>query len=233
MESDRSLQLEGLALHHAAVIAGVGLLIVGIAAPFAQFFVFPSLVVSGSVEQTIQNLTDQPGFFLAGILAYFVNYTFDVVVAWALYVLLAPVNRSVSLLALAFCLVYIAMGLTATLNYVEVFRALRSPEVMGAIGAEQLDALLYLRFVSYQYDWGYSLLVFGVVLLLRGYLIVRSAYVPSVLGWLLAIAGLGYLLYELAVLTEPAIGFRWLAVTFAAEPAFMLWLIIRGWRIEH
>ena len=69
----------------AALVAGVGLLIVTITAPFAQFYVFPTLLAPGDVDQTAQNLAESRGLFLAGIMAYLVNDTFDIVVAWALY----------------------------------------------------------------------------------------------------------------------------------------------------
>jgi hypothetical protein len=224
-------QYEGLSLGQAALVAGLGLLVVTITAPFAQFYVFPGLLAPGDVAQTVQNLAENRGLFLAGIMAYLVNYTFDIIVAWALYVLLAPVNRSLSLLAFVVCLIYIAVALTAVMNYVEVFRLLGSPEIASALGSEQLNAQVYVLFNSYQYDWGFSLIIFGIVLLLRGFLVFRSHHIPSIFGVLLAIAGIGYIVYLLGLYIAPDVNLGFLAVTFLAEPVFMLWLLIKGWRI--
>lgn len=229
--SDPQKKNQGISLGQAALMAGVGLLVVTITAPFAQFYVFPSLLAPGDAALTVQNLSESRGLLLAGIMAYLVNYTFDIIVAWALYVLLVPVNRSLSLLAFVVCLIYIAMALAGVLNYVEVFRLLGSPEARAALGSEQLNAQVYVLFNSYQYDWGFSLVVFGFVLLLRGYLVFFSRYVPSVFGVLLAIAGVGYVAYVLGLYIAPDVDLGFLVFTFLAEPLFMLWLLIKGWRI--
>jgi hypothetical protein len=43
---------EGLTLRQAALIAGIGMLIMTGAAPLAEYFVFPKLVFPGNIEQT-------------------------------------------------------------------------------------------------------------------------------------------------------------------------------------
>lgn len=222
----------GLSLRQAAIVAGAGLLIVSISAPFAQFFAFPRLMVAGDLDRTIQNLTENRGLFLSGIFAYLVNCTFDIIVAWALYVLLAPVNRPLSLLTFAACLVYIAMSLTGLLNYVEAFRLLHSPDAAAAIGTERLHAQVYMLVSSYQFDWGFALILFGFVLPLRGYLVARSKFIPAIFGWLQGIAGIGYIAYVLGVYFAPNLDLSILTITFVAEPVFMLWLLILGWRIK-
>ena len=40
----------------AALVAGIGLLIMVIAAPFAELYVFPRLIVSGNAAETIKNI---------------------------------------------------------------------------------------------------------------------------------------------------------------------------------
>lgn len=72
-----------------------------------------------------------------------------------------------SLLAFAFCLIYTAMGLSGVLNHVEAFRLLDVPENAVALGTDHLHAQVYALLNAYQYDWGFALIVFGVVLLLR------------------------------------------------------------------
>ena len=93
-------------MRQAALIAGFGLLIMGFAAPFAEFFVYPKLVIPGKIEETAQNIVANQGLFLGGMFAYLITFICDVLVAWALYVLLIPVNRSLSLLTAWFRLVY-------------------------------------------------------------------------------------------------------------------------------
>ncbi len=223
----------GLSLNHAALIAGYGLLIVSITAPFAQFYAFPNLLDATSPAATVQNLVENRSLFSLGIMSYLLNYTFDIVVAWAFYVLFSPINRALSLLAFVFCLVYIAMALTGLLNYVEVFRLLGSSEAMAAMNPEQLNGQVYVLFNSYQYDWGFSLLLFGVVLLLRGYLVIVCNYIPAIYGYLLISAGFGYIVYVLGIYIAPDINLTIVTLTFAAEPVFMLWLIFKGGKLSE
>ncbi len=223
--------LPGLSLNQAALIAGYGLLIVTITAPFAQFYAFPSLLDESSPATTVQNLMENRTLFTLGILSYLMNYTFDIVVAWAFYVLFLPVNRALSLLTFVFCLVYVTMSLSGLLNYVEVFRLLGSTEVMAALSPEQLNSQVYVLFNSYQYDWGFALLLFGAVLLLRGYLAIVCNYIPKIYGYLLMLAGIGYIVYVLGIYIAPGINLGFITLTFAAEPIFMFWLIVKGGKI--
>ncbi len=222
----------GLSLSQAALLAGFGLLVIGIAAPYAQFYIFPTLLVEDSVEKTIANLTERRGLLLTGIMSYLTNYVFDIIVAGAFYVLLAPVNRFLSLLAFIFVLIYTAVALAGVLNYVEAFRLMGSTAVISALGSEALHHHIYLLMSNYQFDWGFSLILFGIVLLLRGYLVLRAPYIPAIFGVLLIIAGIGYIGYILALYYVPDLDVTLLAVTFLAEPVFMVWLLLFGWRIK-
>jgi len=82
-------------LRQAALIAGFAYLLNPVT--HAEY-VYPKLVTTGNAEQTVQNISTHGGLFLAALFCYLVSFIGDVVIAWALYVLLAPVNRSLSLL---------------------------------------------------------------------------------------------------------------------------------------
>jgi len=105
---------EGLTLRQAALIAGFAYLLSPVS--YAEFTIYPKLVIPGNIEQTVQNLTTHQGLFLTAIFCYLITFLEDVVIAWALYVLLAPVNRSVSLLTGWFRLVYTAVVLDSSLS---------------------------------------------------------------------------------------------------------------------
>ncbi len=223
----------GLSLRQAALIAGVGLAIMAIAAPFAEFFVYTRLVVPGDIEQTTQNLVAHEGLFLAGILAYLVTFICDLLVAWALYVLLAPVNRSLSLLTAWFRVVYTAVAFFAMLKLFTVFRLLNTPESLTVFGPEQLYGQIHLLLSSFRYEWGVSLVLFGIHLGLLGYLVYRAAYIPTILGILLLLAGLSWLIYCLGPYLVPDADLGFLMIVFAGELVFMLWLLLRGWKIPQ
>jgi hypothetical protein len=105
-----------ISLRTAAVVAGLGLLMMAILAAFANFSVFQNLVVPGDAKTTADNIMASGGLFRIGICSFLVVAILDIVVAWALYVLLKPVNKSISLLAAWFRVVYAAIFAIALNN---------------------------------------------------------------------------------------------------------------------
>jgi Domain of unknown function (DUF4386) len=78
-----------------------------------------------------------------------------------------------------------------------------------------------------------SLVIFGIHLVLLGYLIYRSGYIPWILGILLVIDGLGWETDSLQPYLFPNAHLGLLFLTFLGELFFMLWLLIRGWKIQE
>ena len=218
-------------MRQAALIAGFAYLLSPVS--YAEFSIYPKLVLPGNIEQTAQNIVAHQGLFLAAIFCYLITFIEDVVIAWALYVLLVPVNRSVSLLTAWFRLVYTAIALFGWLNLVTVYRLLHTPDYLTLFGSSQLHAQVQLLLNSFRYDWSMSLVIFGIHLVLLGYLICRSGYIPRIIGILLVIDGLGWVIDSLQPYLYPHAHLRFLFITFFGELIFMLWLLIRGWKIQE
>lgn len=221
---------EGVTLRQAALIAGLCYLLSPVTT--VEFSIYPKLVIAGNIEQTVQNISGHGGLFLAAIFGYLITFIEDVVIAWALYILLAPVSRSLSLLTAWFRLVYTVIALVGWLNLVTVYRFLTTPDYLTAFGAAPLHAEVKLLLNSFRYDWSISLVIFGIHLVLLGYLIYRSGYIPKIIGILLVIDGLGWVIDSLRPYFYPNAPLGFLFVTFFGELIFMLWLLIRGWKIQ-
>jgi Domain of unknown function (DUF4386) len=200
---------------------------------YAEFAIYPKLVIPGNIEQTAQNIVVHGRLFVAAILCYLITLMLDVVIAWALYILLAPVNRSVSLLTAWFRLMYTAIALVGLLNLVTVFRLLNTPDYLTAFGSGPLHAQVQLLLNSFRYEWSMSLVIFGIHLGLLGYLIYRSGYIPRIIGILLAINGLGWLIDSLRPYLYPNTHLGFISITWFGELIFMLWLLVRGWKIRE
>lgn len=222
---------DGLTLRQAALIAGFGYLLGPVT--YAEFSIYPKLVIPANIEQTVQNIATHRGLFAAAILCYLIEFIEDVVIAWALYVLLAPVNRAVSLLTAWFRLVYTVIALVGMLNLVTVFRLVTTPDYLTVFGSAQLHAQAKLLLDSSRYDWSLGLVLFGIHLVLLGYLIYRSGYIPRTLGILLVIDGVGWIIDSLQPYLYPNAHLRFLFITFFGEVFLMLWLLIRGWKIQE
>jgi hypothetical protein len=221
----------GLTLRWAAIIAGVAYLLMPVT--IAEFYINPKLMVSGNIEQTAQNIVAHGRLFAAAILCYLITLILDVIIAWALYVLLVPVNRAVSLLTAWFRLVYTVIALFSLLNLITVYRLLHTPIYLTAFGSSPLHAQVLLLLNSYRYDWSFSLIIFGIHLGLLGYLIFRSGYIPKVIGILLVLDGLVWIVNPLQPYLYPNASLGFLFPISFVELTLPLWLVIRGWKIPE
>jgi hypothetical protein len=139
------------------------------------------------------------------------------------------------MLAAWFRLLYTAISAIALLNLLVVALLVGRADYATALGVGQRDAQVRLFLDAYDYGWAIGLVCFGVHLVLIGFLVVKSDYVPSILGVLLAVAGLGYLVASFARFVLPNYeDYANLFMALVAVPAipgeFSLtgWLLLRG-----
>ena len=219
-----------MTVRQAALIAGFGYLLGPVT--YAEFSIYPKLVDLGHMEQTVRNLAAHHGMFAAAILCYLVEFTEDIVIAWALYYLLAPVNRAVSLLASWFRLMYTAIAFFGMLKLVAVFDLMTSPDYSTVFGPGPLQAQVRLMLGTFRDDWSVGLVLFGIHLCLVGVLICRSGYIPRWLGILLLIDGGAWVVNSLQPFLYPQANLRFLFIAFLGEIALMLWLLVQGWKLR-
>ncbi|MBD5656637.1 MAG: DUF4386 domain-containing protein [Candidatus Eremiobacteraeota bacterium] len=220
-----------MTLRQAALIVGFTYLLSPVS--YAEFTIYPKLVISGDIEQTVANIGSHHGLFLGALFCFMINFIEDIIISWGLYILLAPVNRAIALLAAWFQLVYATIALVGLFNLATVYRMLTTPEYLKVFGTAPLHAQVDLLIHSFRYDYSLALAIFGLHLLLVGGLIVRSRYMPWWLGILLIVDGLGWVVDSLQPYLYPDANLGFIFVTFFGEIVFMLWLLIRGWKIRE
>jgi hypothetical protein len=224
-------QGNGLTLRQAALIAGFAYLLNPVS--YAEFTLYPRIVIPGHIAQTVANIGAHPTLFLAIFFCYLINFVGDVVIAWALYFLLAPTNKAVALLASIFQLVYTAVALSASFNLLIAHRMVTVPEYAALFSSGALQAQVALLLHSFRYVYSLSLVIFGLHLLLVGGLIYRSGYLPKWLGVVLVIDGLGWVIYPLQPYLLPNANLDFIFITFFGEVIFMLYLLVMGWRLRE
>jgi hypothetical protein len=220
-----------LKLRHAALIAGLAYLLNPV--PYAEFSIMPKLIAMGHPDQTVANIAVHSGMFVTAIFCYLINFIEDIVTAWALYFLLAPVNRAVSMLASIFQLVYAAIALGGWFHLVEAYRIVTTPEYATSFGTEAVRAQVDVLLHSFRYDYSAGILLFAIHLMLIGALIFRSTYVPKWLGILLVLDGAGWWINNLSPYLYPSANLDFLFPIFLVELIFMLWLLIWGSRLPE
>jgi hypothetical protein len=216
---------QNIAIQRASVAAGIGLLVMAVLAGYANFGVIKQLVVEGDAVQTASNITASSHIFIAGVVSFLLVAVLDIVVALAIYKVVAPVNKTVSQVAAALRIVYALVFVIATSKLIEASASLHKDSVHNAAEAQQ-------NINSFNNVWDAALILFGVHLLLVGYLLYRAAYAPKFLGVLLVISGIGYMVDSFGSLLISNYSANIANVTFIGEVILIFWLLIRGRRIK-
>ncbi len=218
-------------LRHASIAAGAALLLMSALAGFAKFIALDGLVSKGDPARTATSITESAGLFRFGVVCLFVVIALDVVVAWGLYRVFSPAGKNLSMLAAAFRLVYTAVFLVAAGQLLRGLRLLGGDGYLAVLGADQLRAQALLEITAFSDLWLISLGLFGLHLVLVGYLAYRSGYVPRLLGVLLVVAGLGYVIDTFGVMLSRGTWTDVASYTFIGEFLLALWLVIWGSRL--
>jgi len=129
----------------------------------------------------------------------------DVVVAVALYFLLKPVDKNLSMLMALFRIIYAAIFAVALYNI------------------RDLTAFYSLLDVGY--------IFFGIHLFLLGLLVYKSWYIPKWLGVLIVIAGAGYIIDSILKFSGYTLTIG--MYTFFGEVLFAFWLVVKGRKLSE
>jgi Domain of unknown function (DUF4386) len=209
-----------------ARLTGVVYLLYFLTAVLGQVFL-RGLVVDGDAAATASNILAHQPLFRLGLATGLVATACYIAVTALFYALFKPVHRSLSLIAAFFSLVGCAILAFASLFQLAPLVVLGGGQYLSVFSVGQLQALAYLFLELYGLGVNICFVFFGVYCLLIGYLIFRSAFLPRILGVLMAFAGLGWLTFLSPPLANDLTPYI-LVLGFLAELALMLWLLVMG-----
>jgi hypothetical protein len=220
-----------------ARLAGALYVISAVPAGFSVY-VFLKLVVRGDPAATAANILGAEGLFRLGFVADTVGILFFVGAVLFLYELFKPVNRSLALLMLLFSLIASTIQALDCLGDLTALVLLKGGTSLTALPVDQARALalVFLRLHPLTYDL--ALVFFGSSTLLMGYLILRSTFLPRMLGVLITIDAAGYLTFGFATFLSPPFAahlypYLPFLTAFLGEPPLMLWLLVKGVNAER
>jgi hypothetical protein len=144
-----------------------------------------------------------------------------------LYDLFRPVNRNFSLLTAFFSLLACALQAFSSLFYLAPFLILKGGNYLNVFTLEQKRALALLFLDVNAQAFNIYILFFGIFLILIGYLIFRSTFLPWFIGVLLVLSGAGYLVLLSPPVADALYPF-YLAPDAIGEPMLIIWLLVVG-----
>ena len=213
-----------------ARLGGILYLVVIVTAFFAELFVRSSLIVSNDAALTAHNLLASERMYRFAGMADLVNVSCDIGVAVILYDLLKPVHRNIALAAAAFRIAFDIGLATATMFHFAPLYLLKGPTHAAAFPPNEVQDLAYAMLQLHNLGYNLFIIFFAVHLALVGYLIIRSTYLPRLLGALLVLTAGCYLANTFLHLVYPEVptSFLLLLPGLLSEFAIAAWLLVRG-----
>ncbi len=215
-----------------ARFGGLLYLVIIIAGLIGEMMIRGTMVVGGDAAATAGRIAASPQLWRIGVAGDLLMHVCDVLVMWTIYMLLRPVSRNLALLVLLLNLVQTAVLVANKMILLVPLFLLGNPLYAKAFDTAQLQAWSHLAIDIHAHGFGMGLIFFGFVLLIEGYLVRKSRFLPPLIGALLQLAGACYLINSVALLLAPDIAgplFPAILVpSFVAEMSFALWLLIKG-----
>lgn len=218
-------------IRNASRTAGIALLLISALAGFGYFVAVRGLVTPGDPAQTAKDITESSSLFRLGIASLYLVIPLDIVVGWALYRVFSPVSTSLSMLAATLRVAFAVVFMVAISRLVDVLHLLNNDSYLAAFSSEQLHAQALLALDAFNDVWHAGLFLFGLHLLVLGYLAFKSGYVPKLIAVLVAIDGLSYAVDTFGAVLSPGQWTDTATFTFIGELLLALWLVIRGPRL--
>ncbi len=189
------------------------------------------LIVYGDAVTTARNIATSAWQFRAGIVGDLVGAVLFLLAAWALYVLLKPVNGNMALLLLLLNLVGVAIQCSSDVFLLASQLLLGGADYLSVFQADQLPALAMLFLYAYKSGFSVAQIFYGAWLFPLGYLVYKSGFLPRALGIVLMVHFVFWTLTALQVLLFPGLGaiayVSW-PLGFIAEFGLTMWLLIKG-----
>jgi Domain of unknown function (DUF4386) len=190
-------------------------------------------LVQGDLSAIARTITGTDLRFRIGVVSDVLSAVLAAPLALLLYQLLKPVQKTQAALMALLLLLAIPVSFVVALNYVAARMLLTGAAEVSALTGTQREALgmLFLSLhthgvLAVEIFWGLWLLPFGL-------LVIRSHFLPRVLGVLLIIAGVAYVAHSVTslLLAGPRI-ILYERVTMLARAAgefpIILWLLLKG-----
>jgi hypothetical protein len=189
------------------------------------------LIVGGDAATTAANILAHQSMYLLGFAGDLLLIASYVAVVGLFYRLFKAVSRSVSLIAAFFGVMGCAIQGSASVFEIAPLTVLGGARYLGVFNVQQLQALAYMFLKLYSQAYGIALVFFAFFLLLTGYLVFKSTFLPRILGGLVMLAGLSGLTF----LWPPfaAKYFPYILSAAFGEGLLYLWLLVKGVHAER
>ena len=216
-------------IHRYARYAGVAMLLSIVFGALGEAYLPGKIIVGGDAAATAANIIARSTLFRLSFATYLVEGFCDIILCVLWYIVLKPVNRNLALISAFVGVVSMVTFAVAQSSFWASSLIVREAEGMTAFTEDQRNALAFLALRIATMVATLYMCFYGTASAIRGYLIMRSGYLPKVFGILFMIGGAGFILRSITYILAPAYG-SWLMLIPMAVAGIPLtfWLLVKG-----
>jgi len=220
-------------LKRTARLAGLLWLLSVVPTGFSLMYVRPKLIVFGDAAATANNILANESLFRMAIASNLFSAIILLFFGLTVFRLFKGVNKTLATVLLTSILVTVAVGVVNSLNNFGALVVLSNADYLKAFQPEQLNALMMIFLRLNNFGIGIIELFSALYLFTFGLLIIKSRYIPRILGVLLIIGSYAFPIntftkilipqFYPAIITQLTMLFNSLGA-----PLTILWLLIKG-----
>ena len=215
-----------------ARVAAFVFLIIFLLGMSTELFIRPDMIVPGDAAATVRNIAASEALFRLSLVSDLIRLMFLMLLPLVLYKLLKPVNKTIASLMVIFALVSVPISMLNELNHFAVLLLSSGAGYLTAFEADQLNTLV-MFFLELRKYGTFIPQVFSLWVLLLGYLVFKSGFLPRILGILLMLVGLCYTVSAVLFFLFPNFDATILGLfAFIGEALFYMWLLIKGVNVK-
>ena len=217
-----------------ARIAGALYLLSAVAAGVPLIYVPSALIVPGDAAATANKILASEMVFRVCIVSELVGAVIFIFLVRALYRLLHEVNKTHASLMVTLVLISVPITFLNVLNEIAALTLLHGDQLGSALDTPQRDALALLFLGLHGDGVNLANIFFGLWLFPFGLLVMRSGFLPRILGALLILNGFAWVAVSLTAFLLPAyldLVNRIAIIPELGELWMMAYLLIKGVRV--
>jgi hypothetical protein len=215
-----------------ARVAAVFYLMTLVAAIIAQGAIAEQLVNSTNASVTARNIVAHEDLYRFGYTMYMIEMVAQVIMTMLFYELLKPVSRTGSLIAAVIGVVGCGIKALSRVFFVAPAIVLEGTRYLDTFSPEQLKSMALLFYNVNEMGAAIAVVFFGFNTVITGWLMIRSTYLPRVLGWIAVVGGIGWLAF-----LWPPLGYRRnlyiAAIALLGSLATIVWMLVYGVKQER
>ena len=222
---------EEISLKKTARLAGLFWVLSAVTAGFSLVYVRPQLIAFADATATANNILANESLFRMAIASTLFSQVFLLFFGLMAFRLFKGLSKTWANLFLTSIMMSVAIAVVNTLNNIAALVVLSKAEYLNVFGQEQLNAIMMIFLRVNNFGQGLLEIFWMPYLFALGFLIIKSKFMPRILGILLIIGSFGYPINAFAKILfpqSPAIISQLTMFGGSLLIPTILWLLIKG-----